>query len=552
MYHSVDLTEPARTNQEKLGVGASPGEDSSSADLVSDRTHFHKFLNNYSVKELGYFLLALSAIAAGFGNSLEPVSILTLVHIFLLLTGFELALRDDNMLSREFGILCFFLLVTQALGFCLGFCGILGFPSTTVGTVFLAIALGILVWIIYLLLALIPTFLFYRKYPKSYYIIFVFPILHTFAFCTVLGNFFSTFASLGNGFLDYAPLRQFATLFGIYGINFIVVLLATLPTLYYSRYNQLKKISFHSFKEYYFLSLIILFLVTGFLIQSNYLYQKHVPPLLVTKIPVSCILSQTVEYNSYEYGQLWNSTANRIKAGDAIVLMSEEAMMIRSRTEEDEIIKKAISLAATTTNADGVLLGITYELKLEGDDLATNQFALLSSEQTTPLWQYTKAYPVPFVETDVRPGTGGLPTASSNYGELSGAICFDLDFPQYIAEAGRKEIDLFLQPSWTWNAINYRHFDGDSLRAIENGFTLFRCSSDGESGIVDPYGKFLARQYTGHDPNDVSTFQLPLNKRVVTFYPFLGFIIEYVFIAISIITYFLIILPSDFSIFRRN
>lgn len=43
-------------------------------------------------------------------------------------------------------------------------------------------------------------------------------------------------------------------------------------------------------------------------------------------------------------------------------------------------------------------------------------------------------------------------------------------------------VDLFLQPSWTWNDINRRHFNENAIRALENGFTMFRCSSDGESG----------------------------------------------------------------------
>ena len=49
-----------------------------------------------------------------------------------------------------------------------------------------------------------------------------------------------------------------------------------------------------------------------------------------------------------------------------------------------------------------------------------------------------------------------------------------------------------LQPSWTWQALASRHFEGDALRAAENGFTMLRCSSDGESGVVDNTGRILA------------------------------------------------------------
>lgn len=488
-------------------------------------------------QENGFVALILSALAAGFGNSLEPVSILTFVHIYLLLTGFEIVLGDDVIFSWNTAKICGFILITQALGFCLGFVGMMGYPKTTAASVFQAIAFGALVWISYILLALLPSFSYLRKYPTSITSIFVFPVLHTVAYCSVLGNGFSTFAALGNSVLDYAPLRQLSTLLGIYGINFVTVLIGSFPAFLTSRYNQLNQISMNTLKRNYLRALVIIFITTGFLIQSKYLYQVHIPKLTPKKIPVSCVFAQTVDFNSPEYYQLWNTTQSHVIAGDNIILMSEEAMKLTSSSQENEVISNAINLAQATTVPTGVLIGFTYILDLPGKEYSTNQFILVSSEQTTPLWQYKKAHPVPLVESDVEAGLAELPYAHTNYGYLSGAICFDLDFPQYIADAGRNEVDIFLQPSWTWNAINFRHFEGDALRAIENGFTLFRCSSDGESGIVDPYGKFLARQYTSHYPNDVSVFQLPLNNRVTTFYPFLGFIIEYLFIVSTFIYY---------------
>jgi len=45
-------------------------------------------------------------------------------------------------------------------------------------------------------------------------------------------------------------------------------------------------------------------------------------------------------------------------------------------------------------------------------------------------------------------------------------------------------VDLLLQPSWTWGAILTRHMEGNAVRAVENGFSLLRCSSQGESGVV--------------------------------------------------------------------
>ena len=82
--------------------------------------------------------------------------------------------------------------------------------------------------------------------------------------------------------------------------------------------------------------------------------------------------------------------------------------------------------------------------------------------------------------------------------------------------------------SWTWAGIANRHSNGDSVRAVENGFNLLRCSSFGESGIVSSDGSFQSRVMNGNNPADVYYFQLPLHPRVTTLYTYFGFIFEYV------------------------
>lgn len=93
-----------------------------------------------------------------------------------------------------------------------------------------------------------------------------------------------------------------------------------------------------------------------------------------------------------------------------------------------------------------VYVGVSYLKSLPGDDLSTNHFALVSSDPdpavAQPLWNYRKAFPVPLVEADVRAGPADLPVhRSQSLGlTLGGAICFDLDFPSYILQAGRKKV----------------------------------------------------------------------------------------------------------------
>ena len=105
-------------------------------------------------------------------------------------------------------------------------------------------------------------------------------------------------------------------------------------------------------------------------------------------------------------------------------------------------------------------------------------------------------------------------------------------------------VDIFLQPSWTWSDIGTRHFEADAMRAVENGFTLIRCTSDGESGVVGPTGIISSRQYTGHNPAVAVTFELQLLPRVNTFYPMGGFSFQYLCALFSLCIYVTILLPD--------
>jgi apolipoprotein N-acyltransferase len=164
---------------------------------------------------------------------------------------------------------------------------------------------------------------------------------------------------------------------------------------------------------------------------------------------------------------------------------------------------------------------------------------------------------VPFIEDDVKAGPPVLPTYYDSEYDLTfgGGICFDLDFSQYIRQAGVKKVNIMLQPSWTWNAISSRHFNGDAVRAIENGFNLLRCSSEGESGTIGTAGRVNTRQFTGSGTknadsttNDVpiSIFFLPLAARVDTMFTAVGFIFEYLLMIAAIVIYISIIIPLKY------
>lgn len=353
---------------------------------------------------------------------------------------------------------------------------------------------ALLIWLIYILLALIPHYYFTRRFPSNILAPFVLPSAYTMVTNVIIAHFFSTFLSLANSVLDYLPLRQVASVFGTAAINFFVILLGTLLAFVYldiNRRNMRRLLKLNA------LTWILVSVYCNYEIVANRFYQQNIASSggleFTPTVQASCVFGQQFLNGTPPYQYLWDTTYDRLKAGDTFILWSEESVAVFSIEEEHELINQGI--AAVVDQGKKSFLGLTYLVTLQSYEqpgnvlkyTLTNRFTLIAPDGTIA-WIYEKAFPVPIVEANTKPGPRVLPLyESKQYGRISGAICFDLDFPDYIRGAGVNQVSIFLQPSWTWGDVGTRHFDSDSVRSVENGFTLIRCTSDGESGIIGNY-----------------------------------------------------------------
>ena len=103
---------------------------------------------------------------------------------------------------------------------------------------------------------------------------------------------------------------------------------------------------------------------------------------------------------------------------------------------------------------------------------------------------YHKARPVP--GDPERGKDPAIPVFSTTLGRIAGAVCFDADFPELIAKAGREDADLLLIPSSDWRAIDPIHTRMAILRGVENGCSVVRQTNKGLSAAADYQGRILA------------------------------------------------------------
>ncbi len=132
------------------------------------------------------------------------------------------------------------------------------------------------------------------------------------------------------------------------------------------------------------------------------------------------------------------------------------------------------------------------------------------------------------VEDYVQPGSVTPPVVATSLGPVGVGICFDFDFPETI-RLNSRGASLMLQPGWDWSTIGILHVRMGAMRAVENGFTLRRCSSGGVSGVCPPYGSSAFETVFGTVEERNSsrstaayTSYVPLLPRVATLSSYIG------------------------------
>jgi apolipoprotein N-acyltransferase len=185
---------------------------------------------------------------------------------------------------------------------------------------------------------------------------------------------------------------------------------------------------------------------------------------------------------------LLQRSAREARAGAKVVFWAE-ASGFAFKEDEAELLDHGRELA----KREGIYLGMAYAAWSQGASRPLENSLVLIGPGGEIAWRFLKAVPVPGPEAAVTvPGDRRLKVATTPYGRLSGAICFDMDFPVLLAQAGKLGVDVLMVPSGDWRAIDPFHTDMARFRAIEQGLNMVRAVNRGLSAAVDDRGQVLA------------------------------------------------------------
>lgn len=185
---------------------------------------------------------------------------------------------------------------------------------------------------------------------------------------------------------------------------------------------------------------------------------------------------------------LLSRTRSEASAGAKIIFWSETAVYVLAE-DEPALLARGRELART----NHVYVGLALGTWTPGAPRPLQNKLVLIDPAGNIAWQYLKARPTPGPEAAAAVRSDGeLKWVDSPYGRIAGAICYDMDFPSLMEQAGRDRAGIVISPGGDWQAIDPRHTEMASFRAIEDGFNLARQGNRGLSAAYDYEGHELA------------------------------------------------------------
>ncbi|WP_299123424.1 nitrilase-related carbon-nitrogen hydrolase [uncultured Tenacibaculum sp.] len=414
---------------------------------------------------------------------------------------------------------------------------------------FLPVSVSIIITIIFSLFASLPYFIdsFFSKHRDSFLTTLIFP---TSAVLIEYGyHLFDPFGSWWH--IAYTQktqsiLLQSISVFGMGYITFLITWFATVSNWIYEHKATWKNIQKGT--------LIYIVVLGTTLIYGGYRlqFQKAISTTVrIASISVLDSLRPNIDLQRIQNDEttqkatieakkgitklnqyLFDKSITEAKAGAKIIFWAEGNATI---LKENEIAfyEKASQVAIEQKIYLGLGLAV---INPKNSKFLENKFVLFTPNGKKAI-DYWKGISVPGAEASISNNkVVGIPKIKTKYGTIAAAICFDLDFPNYLKQA--KGSDILLAPSNDYKEIDPIHTDMAKFRAIEQGFNLVRQTSLGLSIGTDYTGKVLSEMDHFTDENKILITQLP-TKGTTTIYSIIGdtFILLCLFLLIIVIIF---------------
>jgi len=371
------------------------------------------------------------------------------------------------------------------------------------------------------LIAVVIDRYYHVRFPNSAWMLFIFPIAATaLDFFQASGSPFGTFGAAAYSQRGFLPAMQIASVAGLWGITFVMSLLASLVNQIWENGFQFTRISLT------FTCLLAFILTLGWVRTLLPTQPKHTVVIAGFSLPDGTLSKALNQFKSGDEAgfrqamdELHIAELNQIRLlaqdGANIVVIQEGGVI--GTTDQ---LEKMIADAGTLAKAENIYIVLpTFDI---AQTPPVNSISIVDPNGDIVL-EHIK-YGGNMFEGTLK-GNQVLQTVDTPYGKLSAIICWDADFPNIVKQAGQQNVDLLITPSQDWLGVRDIHAGMATFRAVENGMTIFRQTGQGVSIVTDAYGKEFNRVDSFEEPAgdfiSVQKVSTPIGS-VNTLYPKVG------------------------------
>ncbi len=313
-------------------------------------------------------------------------------------------------------------------------------------------------------------------------------------------------ALLGYSQAEVLPVAQLASVFGVYGISFLIVLVNGALASIAVRVDRRRLTT-----GGVVLGIAVLIACWGqWRLSQNTLINEGEP------VRVAMIQGNVAQDQKHDPGFRTSIldtylSASRSAAADGAKLLIWPESALPLPFDQDVGTAVAIQNLAKETGSH-ILFGSEESEETDGFHYYNSAFHVGPTGIDRPA--YRKIHLVPFGEyvpfrrflffadklvesvPDFSPGTETI-TFSMNGHRFSSAICYEVVYPSLVrsaVSAGSELLTTITNDAWFGRtSAPHQHFSQATMRAIEQGRYLVRAANTGISGVVDPYGRVLAQ-----------------------------------------------------------
>lgn len=324
-----------------------------------------------------------------------------------------------------------------------------------------------------------------------------------------------TYLSLGYALCQILQAVSVIAMFGIHFLTFIIVYFGSALTSFLTDIHK-------NWRQ-----LVISASTLGF----SGLYSGITQAIPVTSQTIKVATSEYFGFNSKDLTTYKNRLSKDIieaNASDVNVLVYSE-MCFDPATGDYKALQDYVVSGLATSGSNLLVLLPVHNDKVEPEKKDYNEVNFITKNGVEAIYRKQR----PFFPAEPQRARGdGVKAVDIEVGNknvrIGAVICYDLEFPEVSAQAGRLGVDVLFAPSWDNTSFGTYRSDVNAFRGIETGCNFVKVTECGWTLACDYKGKIYEHYLNenGASKTALHIFDMPA-KRGFAIYPWLNLFIDY-------------------------